>query len=639
MIIKKKAISFKFPNLILIKKIVISFLFLILVLIVLNLDFYKIKILKMNLSFSPSESFFENAIDVKIHSPIKNAEIYYTLDGSEPSANSFKYQNDQIIPIEKNTVIRAGIFKNKQKYTEPISKSYFISFDSSLPIISIITDPKNLWDEKIGIYVLGNNLEKANYSQRGDDWLRSANFTYFDKQQEIISRSIEFKIAGGASAYLPQKSLNLYFNNSTSNNAVNFNFFKQTKTTIFDSLRLRNSGNDWHSTLFRDCLMHELLRKYTNLDIQSCQPAVVFLNDQYWGIHNIRERYNKNYFIEKYSDYKLDSDKIIVSETYSGPNREGYPNIQIGKESDGDSYLKLINYVADNDLTYNVVFQSVKNKIDLENFIDYNIAEMFYANYDWPHANIGFWRYRNNLKENEKSPVDGRWRWLISDTDYGFAVEDSKTINSAAIETKANAVSLDMFYKVDKKEYVFKNLFNNEEFRKQFVIRYFDLLNTAFKTERVIEVIDEFANRIADEIPRHTARWGNQTGGMLENFQDWQENVNNLKNFARERPHYVEGHLIDYFNLAGVYQLTINAKGDCQGIIEINDLNLKNESFPWIGRYPINYQLRIEADSSNECQFLYWTSDNLLKDQQFENLLKIQPLADLSLTAHFMTMN
>jgi len=612
-----------------VNQILLVVLIIILFLFIKN-DLIKIKILNKNLLFTPSGNFLNRESKVFIISPIKSGKIYYTLDGSLPTTQSLLYNKEIGIDLEKNTVINAAIFKNNKQLSSVVNKSYFVNFDSDLAIISISTEPNNLWSEETGIYVVGNDPTRANYAQRENDWKRSAYFSFFENQQEIFSRIVEFEISGGSSATFPQKSFNVYFSNQHSNNAVNYQIFPQSSTKIFNSIKLRNSGNDWYSTLIRDCLMQELLRDYTNLDIQSCRPAVLILNGEYWGIYNIRERYNKDYFVNKFQDFKLDSTNIVVSTSSNDFDKKGHPLIKIGNENDADSYLDLITFALNNDLSTPTNYQKISKIMDIDNFIDYNIAEMFYSNYDWPHGNYKFWRYRNHIVEDQISPIDGRWRWLIFDTDYGFALDGPDTINT---EVKKDAISLNMFYKIDKEEYVFKNLFNNLEFRKKFLTRYFDLLNTAFTEERIINKIDELTSQIDDEIDRHTSRWGDQTEGMLTNYQDWQKNIELLKNFAENRPKYVIKHLIEYFNFADIYQLKLSTSGPCQASIKVNSLTIKNNALPWTANYPQNYELNIELIPESNCHFVSWSSNNLDKKLSENKILQIKPNKDLELTA------
>lgn len=594
--------------------------------------FFKIRILKQNLIFTPSNSFSDEAIQLEIISPIKNAKIFYTLDGSTPTLQSHLYEMGDVLLIKDNTIIKAALFKNNKQLSSVVHKNYFINFSSDLPILAINTDPPNLWDNEIGIYVVGNDPNIANFTKQNDDWKRPAYLSYFANNQEIFSRSINIKISGGSSAYFPQKSFNLYFADSEPNNQINYQIFPDRDRKSFDSLKISNSGNDWYSTLFRDCLMQELLLNNTDLSTQACRPAIVFLNGDYWGIYNIRERHNRDYFIQNYADYKLESKNIIVSATHNGFDKKGFPKIRIGKEKDGDSYLDLINFVKNNDLSIDSNYQGVLNKIDLNNFIDYNIAEMFYANYDWPHVNYKFWRYKNDIFEETLSPLDGRWRWLIYDTDHGFALDGPKNINRLV---KDDALSLDMFYKLDKEEYVFKNLFANADFRNKFVTRYFDLLNSDFKKETVIKKIEELSSRIDQEIVRHIERWGDQTEGMLTSKEDWYQNVEKLKNFASNRPAYVKNHLIQHFELLGLYQIKINAQGPCLGEVKVNSLTLDTNHFPWLGDYPLNMPLVLEGLSSKNCSFVSWLSDDLNQASLRKKNLLLNPKRDLEITAVF----
>ncbi len=610
-------------------------LFLIILLIFLVFSqstFFKIRILKQNLSFTPNNNFSDEEIQLQIISPIKNAKIFYTLDGSAPTPQSYLYERGEILPIKDNTIIKAALFKNGKQLSEVVHKNYFINFSSDLPILAINTDPPNLWDNEVGIYVVGNDPDMANFTRRDDAWKRPAHLSYFENNQEMFSRSINIKISGGSSAYFPQKSFNLYFADSEPNNQINYQIFPDRERKSFDSLKISNSGNDWYSSLFRDCLMQELLLNNTDLSTQACRPAVVFLNGDYWGIYNIRERYNRDYFIQNYANYKLESKNIIVSATHDNFAKKGFPKIEVGKETDGDSYLNLINFVKNRNLEITSNYQAVINKIDLNNFIDYNIAEMFYANYDWPHANYKFWRYKNDIFEETLSPLDGRWRWLIYDTDYGFALDGPKNMNRLV---KDDALSLDMFYKLDREEYVFKNLFANEDFRNKFVTRYFDLLNSAFKEATVIKKIEELSARIDQEIVRHIERWGDQSEGMLTSKEDWQQNVEKLKSFASNRPAYVKNHLIQYFELAGLYEIKINIQGPCLGEVKVNSLTLDANHFPWLGDYPLNKPLALEGLSSKTCEFVSWLSDDLNPESLTKKSLLINPTGNLEVTAVF----
>ncbi|NLG06453.1 MAG: hypothetical protein GX559_02005 [Candidatus Pacebacteria bacterium] len=614
-------------------KNIAPFLIIVLIFLVFSQStFFKIRILKQNLFFTPSNNFSDEEIQLEIISPIKNAQIFYTLDGSTPTPQSHLYESAKGLLVKNNTIIKAALFKNNKQLSSVVHKNYFINFSSDLPILAINTNPPNLWDNEIGIYVVGNDPNIANFTKQDDSWKRPAHLSYFENNQEIFSRSINIKISGGSSAYFPQKSFNLYFADSEPNNQINYQIFPDRERKIFDSLKISNSGNDWYSTLFRDCLMQELLLNNTDLSTQACRPAVVFLNGDYWGIYNVRERYNRDYFVQNYADYKLESKNIIVSVTHNYLDKKGLPKIKIGKEKDGDSYTELINFVRNNYLIITSNYQKVINKIDVNNFIDYNIAEMFYANYDWPHANYKFWRYKNNIFEETLSPLDGRWRWLIYDTDYGFALDGPKNMNHLV---KDDALSLDMFYKLDREEYVFKNLFDNPDFRNKFVSRYFDLLNSAFKEETVIKKIEELSARIDQEIIRHIARWGDQTEGMLTSKEAWYQNIEKLKNFASNRPAYVKNHLIQYFELAGLYEIKINTQGPCVAEVKVNSLTLDANHFPWLGDYPLNKPLALEGLSSKTCNFVSWLSDDLNPESLRKKNLLINPTKNLEITAVF----
>ena len=53
----------------------------------------------------------------------------------------------------------------------------------------------------------------------------------------------------------------------------------------------------------------------------------------------------------------------------------------------------------------------LKGEIDIENFIIYQVAQIYFDNTDWPGNNIKFWR-----------PENGKWKWILYDTDFGFGI-------------------------------------------------------------------------------------------------------------------------------------------------------------------------------------------------------------------------
>ncbi len=182
-------------------------------------------------------------------------------------------------------------------------------------------------------------------------------------------------------------------------------------TDKFKTLLLRNGGNDAQSTIFRDAIMQSLV-EHTSLDVQAYKPVILFLNGEYWGIHNIRERFDKYYF-ENY--YGVSEEELVIME------KDG--ELVEGTEEDVAYYRNMIDYIKNNSMKDSKHYQYISTLIDIENFILYNMAQIFFDNTDWPGNNNDFWRVRKETYD-EDAPYghDGRWRWLLYDTDFGFGL-------------------------------------------------------------------------------------------------------------------------------------------------------------------------------------------------------------------------
>ena len=244
-----------------------------------------------------------------------------------------------------------------------------------LPIISIVADSMNLFDDTLGIYTVGIGLAenwqgiKANYFSGKKIKIDMA---YFKDGETVLKQKAKMKVSGGGSRKQPQKSFNL-----SCKQGFDYPFFSDLPFKRYQSLRLRVSGQDWRETHIRDALMHTLV-KNTNIDVQAYQPAVLYLNGNYWGIYNIREKFNTAYLFQHHGVKDID----ILER-----------NTKLIKGSDHD-YKELLKFVKHNDLSNEDNWSWIEERVDLDNFINYYCAQIYFANTDWPGNNIKYWSYK-----------------------------------------------------------------------------------------------------------------------------------------------------------------------------------------------------------------------------------------------------
>ena len=213
------------------------------------------------------------------------------------------------------------------------------------------------------------------------------------------------KIFGGWSRAFPQKSLSIFARSHLGPSSFNYPLFPGSGINEYEAFVLRNSGNDWESTMMRDGFITSIADNL-NIDHQRYRPALLFLNGEFWGIQNIREKVNEHFIA---SNHSIEPEHIDLLDI-QGINDE---NIVHGTNAD---YQILLNYLDTQDINDPVVENALENWIDIESYMSYQAFQIFVDNRDWPGNNIKFWRDHR---------VGGKWRWILYDTDFGFSIWDS----------------------------------------------------------------------------------------------------------------------------------------------------------------------------------------------------------------------
>lgn len=523
------------------------------------------------------------------------APIYYTTDGSIPTTRSPQL-TDQGIEIDSTVVIRFRAIEEGAIPSDIKTETYFINENHELPVISISTDPENLWSDHKGIYVVGTNgtggngHDNANWNQ---DWEIPIGFEFYDQEKiKQLDTGAGAKIFGGWSRLNAMKSLAIFFRSEYGLGEVDYRFFKDKNITQFESIVLRNSGNDFSSqghSMFRDGLMQTLVQD-TEIDGLGFQPAVVYLNGEYWGIHNIREKINEHYVA---SNGRVEPDEIDLLYNGSGLNYFAASNGSV------DDYDALIEYVQRNLLVFPALYERVHDMMDMDNYIDYVAAQIYYANTDWPGNNTKLWKSQH---------PSGKWRWILYDTDFGFGLSYGGQAwhNTLTFALEPNGPA---WPNPSWSTLLFRQLFDSRLFRDAFANRMADLMNSSFKPSHANTVIDSLAGLIYREIPRHMANvtrsgaWGGSTGG-------WYDQITQLKNFAHERPHYIEQFFTDENGPLGVGAMksTVlkNSTTDF-GVLRINRLTIHAPY--WSGDYFSNIDIPVKALPKAGYEFVEWTGD------------------------------
>ncbi len=540
--------------------------------------------------YNPPPGIYQDYQMVELSWIDSNAIIRYTLDGSEPDENSDIYGGP--IGVQNNAIIRTKIWADGYLPGWIETATYLINDTFNLPVFSLVTNPVNLWDSILGIYVEGTNgitgycsEVPVNWNQ---DWERPVSLELLGKSgTRKLYADGGLKIHGGCSRMAPMKSLGYFSRNEYGSNELRYPFFREKEdVTWFKDLIFRNGGNDFWYTMMRDGIIQAVAKSNMDIDNQAYEPVIVFLNGEYWGIHTLREDVNEHYFE---SNYGIPSGEIDLLKTYnqvvSGTGIY-FENLEIYMESHNLAIQSYYDYVAD--------------RIDIKEYINYQITEMFFANRDWPGNNQKYWRHRT---------TNGKWRWIMFDLDFTWGLYEFDP--AFDMFTFCTATDGPGWPNPPSATFLFRKLLENKGFREQFIMTYMMHLNTTFQPANVIHFIDSMQADIYDEFPAHIARWEQPWS-----LDQWNTNVEELRNFARMRPDYVWNSLRNYFFLGPEISLSMSYP-DTAGIVMMNDYILPPGRFE--GRYISGIPLKLQAYPAANRKFVGWNINEY--DEYSETIL------------------
>ena len=548
---------------------------------------------KIEVEFSLKGGFYDENLLLSLFCP--GAKIYYTTDGSLPNRRSKLYSRP--IPIDKTTVVQAIAYQSGRK-SKIKGNTYFINeLPSTFPVISLGVDPEVLFDSETGLYVQGPNAVDSLWTKDGANfWSRREILMHteiFEADQKREFHSLTgFRLFGGMSRLFPQKSITLVARDRYGKKNFKHRIFGKKGMKKYKYLVLRNSGSDWGKSHFRDAFMTGLLKDW-DLEIQNYRPSHVYLNGRYWGIYNIREKINRTYVADHFD---LEKDSIDLIEHQATLKRGSRRH-----------YLRMLRYLRKHSMSHPAHYAYIQSQMEVDNFMNYQIAQIFFDNQD-AGGNIKFWR--------PQTPT-GRWRWILYDTDWGFGLHSSRAYknNSLAFHTEPDGPS---WPNPPWSTFILRKLLKNPDFKRQFINRFADHLNTTFESDQVLAEIDKCHRRLIPEMPRHLERW-------KLSKKRWERHIRIMKKFALRRPEYVRQHLQQKFDTGALAEMTASCTPG--GQILLNDhIHIKSDTFR--GKYFENIPIHIKAVPHYGYRFSHWEGLNVDEDAYDLTLLlhKEKPL-------------
>ena len=529
--------------------------------------------------------------------------IRYTRNGDIPTASSSVYSSP--ITISSSVVIRAKVFANGYLPSQTVTNTYIINETTHLPMISITTDSLNLWDYNTGIYVAGPNADTtypylgANYWQH---WEKPATIEYFDRNKNLIIRfDADIKLYGNYSRTKDQKSFEIKL--SSRNGTGSFTYPMYSDKPYVDNITdivLRNSGTDWNVVHFRDALMERLL-KNTYTGYLASEPAIAYLNGAYWGVYCLNENHDHYWMKNNFGLGKSQIDYL----------KEFGPNIQIQEGSDA-TFWDLYNYATVQTPTTQTYYNYINSLLDLKNYADYFIAETYYNNGDW----IGQWT--NNLQMWRPNAPGSKWRYFVYDLDFGLGYANSVYDNRLEMARNPAAFS----YSSE----MFDAILNNPTFKRYFINRYADLINTIYLPSNYNALMHSFKDTMAFDMLNHFAKWGS-------NNSTWNNNIAIMTNFANLRPGIMRDSINAEFGLAGKVVLTLATSPAGSGRIEISTIT--PATYPWSGTYFNGNPVTITAIPNPGYTFNHFRSNVTIASNNYNQSVTYNFTSNDQITAYF----
>jgi len=515
-----------------------------------------------DIDFSLESGLYNDNQFLEISLESGSGQIRYTADGSMPHSNSTLYQGP--VSITSTKVIRAKAFLDEYLPGDETLASFIINEETDLPLVSVIIEPEFLWDTAIGIY---NDYMIG--ARRG--WERPARIEYFDKSGDLqFDKNSIIRLYGRTAIYYPEKSLAVF-----PNNPVSYPLFDSRENENYHSFILRSSSDDWPRTMMRDALMQSVFANHLNLDYQAYEPSIVYLNGEYFGIHNIREKFNED-FLETHHNVSTGN-----LDFFSFDLRDTSFNDLQGIHT---QFEALMEFVADNDMTEAVNYEMVKSEMDIDNYIDFLVANFYFINTSW-HHNIKLW------KDND---ADGKWRWMVYDLDRGMQTWD---------------LNKNLLFDIDTMDVFFQHLRQNDEFKYQYINRCKGFMNHVFYPDRISHFIDSVKMKITSEMPSHIDRWKDECDpdGQcgVQSMDAWNTDLNTLYSFNQQIQDFTDQHITDFFGIENEQaELTINIEEPNMGKVYINNVHYPLSGDAW--QYFKQLPLQLTAISEPGYLFTGW---------------------------------
>jgi hypothetical protein len=383
----------------------------------------------------------------------------------------------------------------------------------------------------------------------------------------------------------------------------------RTDRTKYSEIYLRNGSNQYLTLPYKDASQVRMMSEGTKNYYSAYRPVSVYINGSYFGLYELREKFNSEYFEIHDGANKDSMDLLSLSYWYNLVLR----TVEGDVSHFWDSYA---NFLTLNPLAPSYM-SDADQIIDMKQYSDYIIAESWMGNVDWP---------GNNIKIYRSDKTNWRWRFGLIDLELSMQPNGWTSCTDNHINYMLGQSTGNPYINIWLKS------IQNTEYKNYFINRFADLMNTSYRTEVLLARENQFFESMVTEMPNEFARWGdpNNIAGQMQTF------VTNHEVFQEQlscRDSVVFEQLQTAFNLVKKVNVELDVFPFEAGEIALN--TIQPNQYPWDGFYFDGVPITMVPIAKPGYEFSHWIPNAFIADTLQDSLSTNVTVSNVFFTAIF----